>query len=755
MRALTLGWVLASRERGGAKRLFGIASGVAVGVALLLLVLAAYQGLQDRGARASWPIDASLNAVQTAERVFDDDAVWVAASGVLGAPGDYYNGQAITRVSIAATESSTVVIPGIDRAPQPGEYFASPSLARLIDSAPADELGERFGTRIGIIGDDALVGPESLLAIVGTEADSVEPMLGASLRAELSGSSYPSSAYAMIAIIGGIAVLFPVVVLISIVTKLGQATRTERFATIRLIGASPRLVAVLSGIEAVVPALAGAAAGLGLFFVLRPLAALVEIEGSRFFVSDLAVPGWGMILVALGTALLAGLVAFVTALRGGLGPLGGSREQQERTPTWWSLVPLGVGALVIGVLPVLTTLDIDPLISNLAVLLGFVLVTVGLVIAGPGLAWWVSRAGAARARSAAGVLALHRIARHPRATFRAVSGLVLALFVVTVFAVGTTTESVEQFADVPPTELVRADALVANLGIEADPETTEAAIASVAATPGVERIVRVGWYEGVDETAHDADQAPVSPPPSDTDGRPLNGGFVMAADDARALGLDTAADEWVWIEQPYFSVFSLGRDVDIFPITEAAAEGAIPTLITVLTDGTAGSLERARTALTTSELSLSMLPYTRAENTDAGSSRFARQYVSLAWVGILISMLISVVSLSVSTIAGMIDRRRQLGLLRLSGMPAATLRRMIVIETALPLAAVFLCTIALGALTAWSIVVGLSGGDRQVTLPDVSYLGLIAICLGLAATAILVVFRSVRSELPLAATRFE
>ncbi len=743
MRALTLGWVLASRERGGAKRLFGIASGVAVGVALLLLVLAAYQGLQDRGARASWPFDASFNAEQTAERVFDDDTVWVAASGVLGAPGDYYNGQAITRVSIAATESSTVIVPGIDRAPQPGEYFASPSLARLIDFAPADELGERFGTRIGIIGDDALVGPESLLAIVGTEADSVEPMLGASLRAELSGSSYPSSAYAMIAIVGGIAVLFPVVVLISIVTKLGQATRTERFATIRLIGASPRLVAVLSGIEAVVPALAGAAAGLGLFFVLRPLAALVEIEGSRFFVSDLAVPGWGMILVALGTALLAGLVAFVTALRGGLGPLGGSREQQERTPTWWSLVPLGVGALVIGVLPVLTTLDIDPLISNLAVLLGFVLVTVGLVIAGPGLAWWVSRAGAARARSAAGVLALRRIARHPRATFRAVSGLVLALFVVTVFAVGTTTESVEQFADVPPTELVPADALVANLGIEADPETTEAAIASVVATPGVERIVRVGWYEGADEGVRDAE------------GRPLNGGFVMAADDARALGLDTAADEWVWIEQPYFSIFSIGRDVDTAPITEATAERAIPTLITVLTDGTAGSLERARTALTTSELSLSMLPYTRAENTDAGSSRFARQYVSLAWVGILISMLISVVSLSVSTTAGMIDRRRQLGLLRLSGMPAATLRRMIVIETALPLAAVFLCTIALGALAAWSIVVGLSGGDRQVTLPDVSYLGLIAICLGLAAAAILVVFRSVRSELPLAATRFE
>lgn len=777
MRTLTLGAVLAARERGGSKRLIGIAAGVAVGVALLLLVVAAYQALGDRSARSTWPLDSAFTSGQVTELEFGDDAVWVAPSGILGAPGDYYDGEAITRVSIAATPGSTVAIPGVERAPQPGEYFASPALVKLIESAPADELGDRFGTRIGVVGDDALLGPETLLAIVGADVEAVEPMLGASLHGELSGMRFPTPAYSMIAIVGGIAVLFPVVVLISIVTKLGQAARTERFSTIRLIGASPRLVAALAGLEAVVPALIGAIVGVGLFFALRPLAALVEIEGSRFFVSDLAVPVWGTILAALGTAFLAGLVAFITALRTGLGPLGGSRDQQERAPRWWSLLPLALGAVVIAVPAVVAALRIDARVPDLAILVGFVLITVGLVLAGPWLAAVVSRSGATRARGAAELLAMRRIVRHPRATFRSVSGLVLALFVVTVFAVATTTESVDEFADVPPTELVTADALVAHLGFEADgadgadPAEQEAAIARVAATPGVERVVRVGWYEGensapdggapdgaaaeggaaVDEGA--GGSAPSAP--AGVDGQSLYGGFVVSGDDARALGLDSGTAEWLWIEQPYFSPFALGRDVDTAAITDAAAAAATPTLVATLTDGSPGALERARTALTTSGLTLSMLPATRAESTDASSTRFARQYVSLAWIGILIATLIAVISLSVSTIAGMIDRRRQLGLLRLSGMPAATLRRMIVFETALPLATVFLVTIGAGFLAAWAVVVALSGGDRVVTLPDASYLGLLGVCFGLAAVAILFVLRSVRSELPLAATRFE
>ncbi|MEV4752290.1 hypothetical protein ACFQVD_09800 [Streptosporangium amethystogenes subsp. fukuiense] len=44
-----------------------------------------------------------------------------------------------------------------------GRYYASPALARLLDSAPREQLSDRFpGTRAGLIGQAALSGPDEL-----------------------------------------------------------------------------------------------------------------------------------------------------------------------------------------------------------------------------------------------------------------------------------------------------------------------------------------------------------------------------------------------------------------------------------------------------------------------------------------------------------------------------------------------------------------------------------------------------------------
>ena len=779
MRALTLTWVLAARERRGVRRLVGIAAGVAVGVALLLLVIAAHTALGDRTERSTWALPDYTHVSPEFDGTLGDDEVLVAAGGMAGAPGDYFRGNSITRVSIAATPGSTVAVPGIDRAPAPGEYYASPALAKLIDAAPPGELGDRYGTRVGTITEEALLGPDSLLAIVGAEPDRIDTMIGASVRSELTGFRYPNPSYEIIAVVGGIAVLFPVAVLISIVTRLGQAARAERFSTVRLIGAKPGLVAALAGIEASVPALAGALAGVALFLGLRPLAALVPIEGSRFFASDLRVEWWIVALVALGTAVLAALVAYVTALRAGLGPLGGSREQLERRPRALSLIPLALGVLVLVAPAVCVRLGIFLPATDISGIGGFLLVICGLVLAGPYLASVVSRIGARSARGASGLLALSRIARHPRSTFRSVSGLVLALFVVTVFAVGTTSEVLDEVVAVPDSTLAPVDALVGMIGGVAgedglisaygpgDPgrEQVLDELTALAETDGVERIVVVAWYDG-DEESGIAQAGSAGE---------LESGYVLTAADATALGIEAqgaeaqGAEAWgtgtpgtevpgsdsVWIDASYFNSFAGDQPVEAHAMSTAEAATASPSLVMVLTDGSQGAIDRARTSLTRSEVPLTMLPATRAESVEAGTTRWAGQYVSLAWLGILIATLISVISLSVSTTAGMIDRKRQLGLLRLGGMPASTLRRMILVETAVPLATVFLLTIVLGFVTAWSLITLLADGRRNVTLPDVSYLGLIGVCCALAAAAILVVFRSVRSELPLTATRFE
>src|SRR6202044_3419478 len=74
---------------------------------------------------------------------------------------DFYQGQTIERLDVAALGSRAPVPPGISRLPGPGQFYASPALAALLRTVPRDELGARFpGVQIGTIGPQALSGPD-------------------------------------------------------------------------------------------------------------------------------------------------------------------------------------------------------------------------------------------------------------------------------------------------------------------------------------------------------------------------------------------------------------------------------------------------------------------------------------------------------------------------------------------------------------------------------------------------------------------
>ena len=60
------------------------------------------------------------------------------------------------------------VPPGIPRDPGPGQYYASPALAALLRTTPANQLADRYpGHLAGTIGDAALPSPDSLVIIIG------------------------------------------------------------------------------------------------------------------------------------------------------------------------------------------------------------------------------------------------------------------------------------------------------------------------------------------------------------------------------------------------------------------------------------------------------------------------------------------------------------------------------------------------------------------------------------------------------------
>lgn len=107
--------LIVANNRSAWRRVIGIAAGVMVGVALLLLLLGASQGFEDRSLRSTWknlmmPDKVHLS-VDNAD-LSDDEA---AAALLL----DYYLDNAIQGIRVATTESTSIRIPGAEVMPGP------------------------------------------------------------------------------------------------------------------------------------------------------------------------------------------------------------------------------------------------------------------------------------------------------------------------------------------------------------------------------------------------------------------------------------------------------------------------------------------------------------------------------------------------------------------------------------------------------------------------------------------------------------
>ena len=432
--------------RGGreaAVRLVATAAAVALGVGLLLVTLAGINAVNAQNARYAW-LNSGVPEATTGAKA--PDPLW----GTLNT--DDYDGKAITRVDVAATGPTSPVPPGIPRLPGPGEYYASPALTTLLRTAPAAEFGARYpGSQAGTIGPVALPAPNSLIVIVGHTAAELSRAPGATRVAAIA-TKVPSSCpdcqmgtnangIDLILSVTSAALLFPVLIFIGTATRLAAARREQRFAAMRLVGATPRQVSVVSAVESSVAAVAGTAVGFGLFFLFRaPLAAL-PFTGEPFFPSDMALRPVQILAVALGVPLAAAVAARIALRRVRISPLGVSRRVTVRPPGAYRLIPLlaGVGELAyfVGRRPATTNGQTWAYLTGIFLMMG------GLIIAGPWLTMAGSRVMARRAGRPATLIAARRLSDDPRAAFRAISGLVLALFV-TSTAVGVITTFVAE-----------------------------------------------------------------------------------------------------------------------------------------------------------------------------------------------------------------------------------------------------------------------------------------------------------------------
>ena len=710
-------------------RLAILAAAVGIGVGLLLTALAAINAVNAQNLRHAWLWTGTVQE-PAGHAPAGTDPLWWTTSG------DNFGGHLIVRVNVAATGPTSPVPPGLPRDPAPGQYYASPALGRLLRSTPAGELADRYPGRLaGTIGHAALPSPDSLYIIIGhtpaqlahkpdtvavTTIATAFPSGNAENPKGLPTSppdeGVGASGVDLIFSVVALALLTPVLIFIATATRLSAARREQRFAAMRLVGARPRQISVVAAVESTVAATAGVAAGFGLFFVLRIPLAAIPFTGEPFFPSDLSLSLRDILVVAIGVPVAAAVAARLALRRVQISPLGVTRRVTPKPPRAWRILPLLAGLAELGFF-VVHGRPLTAAAQTKAYVPGFLLIMIGLVIAGPWLTMIGARIMARRTSRPSTLIAARRLGDDPRGAFRAVSGLVLALFITTVAVAAITTQDAKE--DHPVGWVSASNVLVDDLagqplwaqpGIARRPQLTAPGstrtlaplLARLSSIHGVESVitVRAGGQPTLPRALLGGSVAGF--PSAWQETGPVPAGLVSCAQLDRVPGLGRCPTGAAAVSFPKFldaspPAKSLGKIT--WPAADIPARqlgGLGLDSIDVATNGSQSAVEQARTELENANPYPGFnAPQTLGQAT-VELTTATNAYQRLADVVILASLTIAGCTLATAVAAGLADRKRPFSLLRLTGARLATLRRVVALEGAVPLLAIAAISIGVG-----------------------------------------------------------
>ncbi len=670
-------------------RLAIIAVAVAVGSGLLLTVTAGVHAVNSQNHRYAW---LNTGLVQNPA----DTGPAAAAPALWNSRWDFFDGEQIGRIDLALTGTGFPTPPGVARMPGPGEYVVSPAMAELLRTVPPDQLGDRYpGHQVGVIGTAGLPAPTSLLIMVGRTPAGLKPLAHTHTvyRIETRDprdckgcqAGTTNDGIDLILSVVAAALAFPLLMFIGTATRLSAARREERFAAMRLIGATPRQISLIATAESTVAALAGVILGFGVYFALRPAVAGIAFTGERFFLADIHITLLDALVVLLGVPLAAAVAARVALRRVRISPLGVSRRTTPKPPRFWRLVPMLAGlaelAYFVGRRPETTDEQIAAYLS------GIFVVMIGLVVAGPWLTMAGSRLLAGRARRPAALIAARRLSDNPKAGFRAVSGLMLALFVTAVASGTITTMNAERGLPTGGSTLTNMMGVAfwaPDLPHGQSPPTAADVPAALRTIPGVGNVVLV---RANPDFSFDV--------PNDT-----NPGLIACDVLARypAAGVCEPGRQ---VAQIYGGLSALPAEERHFPPTHWTVDqlSALPLLaVDVETDGSPTTIERLRTVLENAFPGAARSPGTDGEDRAMQMKQLV-QWQQLADVVILTTLPIAGCSLAVAIAGGLSERKRPFSLLRLTGVRLQMLRRVIALESAVPLLLVAVLATGIGLLT--------------------------------------------------------
>jgi hypothetical protein len=328
-----------------------------------------------------------------------------------------------------------------------------------------------------------------------------------------------------------------------------------------------------------------------------------------------------------------------------------------------------------------------------AFLPGFVLLLAGLVIAGPWLTMAGARLMARRAQRPGTLVAARRLADNPRAGFRAISGLIVALFVTSV-TVGVITTMASYRTGPTATPQVR-NTVVDNFenpvsGSNQAVAMPAAMLARLQATAGVHGVTLVHANPlGTSYTINDHHRRFLSP-----------GGLATCAELARTpvMGHCQAGARVVTVPPEGINPFGFSQDTEAWGMAAlpAARVNRLPVTAIVVTTNGAGADDRVQTVLAGFHPSLGTATTLAETNTYNSANQVLLMEEQLADVIILASLPIAGCGLAASVVSGLTERKRPFSLLRLAGTPLSVLRRVVTLESALPLLVVAVVSIAIG-----------------------------------------------------------
>jgi hypothetical protein len=736
-------------------RLLVTAAAVAVGVAIMLAVLADFHAFRVTSYRPSWE-STSGQAVTTSYASARHAELWNYSN-------DIYRGRTIERLDIAALGPHSPVPPGVSRLPAAGQYYASPALAALIRSTPADQFGDRFpGQLAGTIGQQALTGPEELVIYIGYRPAQLAGLPATQVVSTISmaaGRQVWTSYFRDAFVIGAIAFVFPILILVGTATRLAAARREERYAALRLVGATSRQISVISSVDAVASALLGTILGIGIFAALRPALADTAITSARYFYNEVTPTAAGYLAVLIAVPVTSAVASLLSLRRVRISPLGVIRRVMPPVPTVWRILPLlaGVGLFIAG-LGLTTKQSIGkPLFP------GLILILIGLVVGGPWLTAQAARLVGRLTPGTSSLLAVRRLADNPKAAFRSVSGLVLAVFLGTLVA--GLLPAIESITATPSAKAlgnVLLDAFVATPicgnnvnctggGPDAFPgggrpsETAKRQrIALGGLPPAAAAKLQRELAAFSNATVIPIYSVPADLHPSHGFGPPPNNAIVsctglrelavlgQCAPGRQAVLANTA--NLIFSDNPYYSTQ---------PIASASSSAASVNVSKLYLQAVlvkvrnAATLERVRTFLVThtAQSASGTAPRTFGEAVQARQG-VADTVQRLIDVAVVLTLVVAGCSLAVAVGGSLVERKRPFTLLRVTGTPASALYRVVFLEAVFPLAAATI--VAAGTAYGISVLTVQKMAPAGTPLPVPGHVYYVTMAAGLAASLLVI-----------------